>query len=173
MIVRLLHTLTDFASARRGKFVVMGVWLLLVLLLTLFAPKLANLSSNNTSQSLPANAPSQVAQDLLLRQFPANRGTPAILVFTDPAGLTIQDRSLVHQFNDWLNSSARPRPVSAVVSVYNVPETAGQLISADGTTMTLVVQLQGDPSGPQVQQLCNRCARESPRRWPDHPCRAR
>jgi uncharacterized membrane protein YdfJ with MMPL/SSD domain len=151
MISRLLHALTDQASARRGKFVVIGAWILLVLLLTLFAPKLATLYNNNT-QSLPTGAPSQSAQDLLLRQFPANKGTPAILVFSDPAGLSIQDRFLMHQLNDWLISGARPRSVSAVVSVYTVPQAAGQLLSTDGTTTMMIVSMQGDASGPLVQQ---------------------
>jgi RND superfamily putative drug exporter len=152
MVSRLLHTLTGFASSRRGKYVVMGLWLLLVLLFTLFAPKLANVYNNNASQSLPTAAESQVAQRLLLRQFPANKGTPAILVFSDPAGLSIPDRFLIHQVNDWLLSSARPRAVSSLVSVFTVPQAAGQLISSDGTTMLLIVQLQGDPSSSPVQQ---------------------
>jgi uncharacterized membrane protein YdfJ with MMPL/SSD domain len=152
MISRLLHTLTDSASSRRGKFVVMGIWLLLALLLSLFAPKLASLYNNTSSQSLPPAAQSQVAQNLLLRLFPANKGTPAIVVFSDPAGLSIQDRFWIHQLNDWLLSSDRPHSVSLLVSVFTVPQAAGQLISADGTTTLLIAQLQGDPSGSQVQQ---------------------
>ena len=152
MISRLLHRLTDTASSQRGKFVVIGVWMLLTLLLSLLAPKLATLYNNTSSQSLPTTAQSQVAQKLLLRQFPANKGTPAIVVFSDSAGLTIQDRFLVHQLNDWLLSADHPQSVSSLVSVFTVPQAAGQLISADGTTTLLLAQLQGDPSSSQVQQ---------------------
>jgi RND superfamily putative drug exporter len=152
MVSRILHSITDVASSRRGKFVVMGIWLLLVLLVTLFAPKLANLYNNSSSQSIPADAGSQVAQNLLLRKFPANKGVPAILTFSDPGGLSIQDRYLIHLVNDWLVSAARPRSVSGLVSVFTVPQAAGQLISRDGTTMMMVAQLQGDPTSSQVQQ---------------------
>ena len=151
MDTHLLHRLTDYASSRRGKFVVIGIWVLGALLLGVFAPKLTSLYNNSSSQSLPATAQSQVAQRLLLRQFPANRGTPAILVFSDPTGLSIQDRFLIHQVNDWLLSSSRPRSISALISVFTVPQASGQLLSSDGTTMLLIAQLQGDPSGAQVQ----------------------
>ncbi|HEY0753959.1 MAG TPA: MMPL family transporter [Ktedonobacteraceae bacterium] len=152
MLLRLLHTLTDHACARRGKFVVIGAWGLLILLLTLFAPKLAKLYNNNASQSLPAGAQSQLAQELLLRQFPTRKGTPAILVFSDPAGLSIQDRFLVHQTSDWLASAVQFHTVTSVVSVFTVPEAAGQLLSTDGTTTIIIVQMQGDAAGPLVQQ---------------------
>lgn len=152
MISRLLHSITDTASSRRGKFVMMGAWLLLVVLFMLFAPKITDFYNNTSSQSLPAAAESQVAQHLLLQKFPANQGTPAILVFSDPAGLSIADRFLLHQVSDWLTSEARPRSVSALVSVFTVPQAAGQLISSDGTTAIMIVQMQGDASGPQVQQ---------------------
>jgi RND superfamily putative drug exporter len=152
MVLQLLHSITDSASSRRGKFVVIGAWLLLVLLLSAFAPKLASLYNNTTTQSLPAGAQSQVAQQLLLQAFPANKGTPALLVFSDPAGLSIQDRYLLHQVSDWLSSRARPHVVSSLVSVFTVPQAAGQLLSHDGTTAIMIAQLQGDPSGTQVQQ---------------------
>ncbi|MDQ2715277.1 MAG: MMPL family transporter [Chloroflexota bacterium] len=152
MVLRLLHSMTAVSSSRRGKFVVIGVWLLLVLVLTVFAPKLAKLYNNTSSQSLPAAADSQIAQDLLLQKFPATKGTPAILVFSDPGGLSIQDRFLLHQVSDWLGSPARPHAVSSLVSVFTVPQAAGQLLSHDGTTTVMIAQLQGDPSSSAVQQ---------------------
>lgn len=152
MMLRLLHRMTDMSSSRRGKFAVIGVWLLLVLVLTVFAPKLAKLYNNTSSQSLPATADSQIAQNLLLQKFPATKGTPAILVFSDPNGLSIQDRFLLHRVSDWLVSPARPHAVSSLVSVFTVPQSAGQLFSRDGTTTVMIVQLQGDPSSSLVQQ---------------------
>ena len=152
MVSRLLHRITDMASSRRGKFAVISAWLLLILLLLVFAPKLATLYNNNSSQSMPAGAESLVAQRLLLQKFPGNQGTPAILVFSDPAGLSIQDRFLIHEINDWLTSAARPRSVSGLISVFTVPQAAGQLLSSDGTTTIMLAQLQGDASGARVQQ---------------------
>ncbi len=150
MISRMLHKITDIASSRRGKFGVMGVWLLLIILFMLFAPKLA--SVYNSGPAMPSDAASNVAQRLVLQKFPTSKGTPAILVFSDPSGLSIQDRFLTHEINDWLNSSSRPQSVSGVVSVFTVPEAASQLVSVDGTTTLMVVQLQGDASGAQVQK---------------------
>lgn len=94
----------------------------------------------------------QVAQRLLSQKFPASHGTPAILVFSDPGGLSVNDRIHMHTVSDWLTSSQRPLSVGALISVFTVPQAAGQLISPDGTTMMMIAQMQGDITNPKVQQ---------------------
>ncbi len=140
MVTRLLHAFTDAASSRRGKFVTIALWLVAVALFTAFAPKLADVYDNNTQQ-IPASDASQVAQRLLLKQFPASRGAPAIVVFTDPGGLSDADRAHAHAVSDWLTSAAKPAGVGQVISTFTIPQAAPQLLSKDGTTMTMIVQL--------------------------------
>src|SRR5579875_1259313 len=102
MITSLLHTITDFSSSRRGKFVVIVLWLLATGALTAIAPELASLYDNSIQQRIPSNADSQVAQNLLLREFPSNRGTPALLVFYDPAGLNVDSIFIASRFREEL-----------------------------------------------------------------------
>lgn len=113
MVSRLLHALTDTAVSRRGKFLVIAIWVILTLALSVFAPKLATFYNANSTQSIPATADSQVAQRLLLQKFPASHGTPAILVFSDPGGLSVNDRIHMHTVSDWLTSAQRPLSVGA------------------------------------------------------------
>ncbi len=145
MGTRALHALTDAATSRWGKFVTIALWLVAVALFTVFAPQLADVYNNNTQQ-IPSSDASQVAQRLLLKEFPASRGAPAIVVFTDAHGLSDADRARARSVSDWLTSPAKPSGVGQVVSIFTVPQAAPQLVSQDGTTMTMIVQLTTAPT---------------------------
>src|SRR5258708_22491293 len=152
MITGVLHAITDAATSRRGKFLVLLLWLLAAGLLSGIAPKLASLYNESIAQQIPTNDDSQVAQRLLLAKFPSSRGTPAILALSDAGGLTIADRLRARQMSEWLTSAQKPAAVSQVISVFTVPQAAEQLVSPDGTTMTMVIPLNGSANDPSVQQ---------------------
>jgi len=151
MFASLLHRIADFSSSKRGKFVVIALWLVIAIALKATAPNLATLYDNSANQRLPSAADSQVANRLLLKEFPASRGLPAIIVFHDPAGLNVGDRIRIHQVSDWLASDQRPSLVDKALSVFTVPQAANQLLSADGTTMIIVLTLKG--AAPTAQAL--------------------
>ncbi len=142
MITRILHAITDAASSRRGKFVTIGTWLIVAVVLILLAPKLASIYDNSGTGSIPSDAPSTVAQKLQLKEFPGSRGTPAILVFYDHGGLSSDDMAKAKQVSDWLISSQKPSAVTTVLSSYTVPQAAKQLTSKDNTTLTMVASLK-------------------------------
>ncbi len=142
MITRLLHVITDAAASRRGKFVTIGLWLVVAVVLVLIAPKLASVYDNSGTGSIPSDASSIVAQKLQLKEFPNSRGTPAILVFYNRAGLNSDDLARAKQVSDWLTSSQKPGAVATVLSSYTVPQAAKQLTSKDNTTLTMVASLK-------------------------------
>jgi RND superfamily putative drug exporter len=146
MVTRLLHRLTDASSSRRGAIVTIVAWLIIAVLLVALAPKLADIYNNNSTQDIPASADSQVAASLLLKEFPRSRGTPAVVVFSDPNGLSAADKASIQQYYDWLASDQKPPAVGQVVSVFNIPQAANQLVSVDNTTMTMLVTLNGSTS---------------------------
>lgn len=148
MITRILHALTDVASSRRGKFVTLAVWLVATAVLVGIAPKLASVYDKTSSLAIPSSADSQVAQRLLLQEFPQSRGTPAILVFSDGAGLSTEDRARIQRVSQWLGSSQKPAHVGPVLSIWTVPQAASQLVSSDGTTMTIIATLNGSTTDP-------------------------
>lgn len=159
MITRIFHALTDASTSRRGKFVTLLLWLVIAGTLTSVAPKLATLYDNSIGQSIPVNADSQVAQRLLLKEFPTSRGTPAILVFHDPNGLNVDDRIRMKQVSDWLLSQQQPAFVGSVLSAFTVPQAISQLISTDGTTMTMIAALNGSASDPNTLHNVQRIRR--------------
>src|ERR1039457_3697188 len=137
MLTRALHAITDAASSRRGKYVTMLVWLIVAIVLVVVAPKLSNIYNNNVTQSIPSDANSQQAQQVLLKEFPNSRGTSAVLVFYDKNGLNSGDNTRTQQMSNWLISKAKPIDVGTVLSIFTVPQAASQFISKDGTTMTM------------------------------------
>src|SRR5437773_1461583 len=130
MFTTLLHRITDFSSSKRGKFVVIALWLVIALAIKAAAPNLASLYDTSANQRLPSTADSQVATRLLLKEFPTSRGLPAIIVFHDPTGLNVDDRIRIHQVSDWLTSDQKPSLVGEALSVFTVPQATSQLLSA-------------------------------------------
>ena len=141
VLVRLLQALTDACSSKRGKYITIAFWIVIVGLLTAFAPTLSSLYDNSGGQDIPKDADSQVAQQRLLQAFPTSKGTQAILVFYDKQGLTDADRTQLQKVSDWLTSSDKPGSVDQTISVFTVPQAASQLLSSDKTTMTMLVTL--------------------------------
>lgn len=146
MITRLLHGLTDASSSRRGSIVTILIWLVLAGVLVMIAPQLASIYNNDVTQSIPSSADSQAAQRLLQQEFPSSRGTPAIVVFSDSHGLSTEDRTHIQTYYTWLSSKQSPSAVGQIVSVFNIPQAASQLVSEDKTTMMLLVNLHGSTS---------------------------
>jgi uncharacterized membrane protein YdfJ with MMPL/SSD domain len=155
-MARVLHALTDAAVSRWGKFVLIALWIVPVAACATLAPRLADVYDNTDIQPIqpiPSADDFQVAQRLQLDEFPASRGMAAIVVLSDPSGLTAADRIRAQQISDWLVSGQKPAVVGQVVSIFTVPLVASQLVSADGTTMTLLVNLTGDQIDQQSQAV--------------------
>ena len=142
-----LNTITDFASSRRGKWVTLVAWLFLAGSVIPLAPTLQEISTNDTLQFLPGDAESTRAAELVRDRYPSD-ATPAIVVLRNEDGLTDDDFAAAEMASDaFVAMSEEPDSnVSSVVSISTVPAAAGELISPDGTTMTIVVNVTGSPA---------------------------
>ena len=76
----ILKRITDQVSTRKGTWVTLGVWVIVTVLLAVFAPSAKEYESSNIT-SLPSDAKSVIAQNKLDQYFKDNDGIPAILVF--------------------------------------------------------------------------------------------
>jgi uncharacterized membrane protein YdfJ with MMPL/SSD domain len=138
---RVLWTVTDACVSRKGKFVTVGLWLLLAGALSPQAAGLSRLYDQSLTSQLPGNAPSQQALRLARTEFPEAPGATALVVLLDPDGLSLADRRTASRVSEWLGG-ADGREVSQVLSVYTTPQAGAQLISPDGTTMLIVAVLR-------------------------------
>jgi uncharacterized membrane protein YdfJ with MMPL/SSD domain len=148
VIGRALSTITDACVSRRGKFVTLAVWLLIAAISSPLASRLPGLYDQSLTSQLPANASSQQALRFARSHFPAVPGTTALIVLSDPDGLSVGDRQIASRLSEWLGTGDR-QEVNRLVSVYTTPQAGGQLISPDGTTMFMVVVLKGTPNDPE------------------------
>lgn len=139
--------ITDFASSHWGKWIIIAAWVVVAAMLIPLAPSLSSVTSNDAASFLPKNAESTRVQELVSERFPAN-GTPVILVFHRQGGLTDADKTAVRHLSTWATSPSAPSNIDrhGVVSIATVPEAASRLISADGATMTMVINITSDPA---------------------------
>lgn len=152
--------IADFSIGKRSRWIVIVLWVAAIGALTAYAPKLAGLYDNNASSSI-GNTESVQASALLQKEFPAQNGLPAIIVFYDKTGLTQDDLAQADAMTCWLLSSdqqsqyhcvvpstpnLRPAGIGAVVAPLTIPQAKSQLISADNTTLTVIASITASPS---------------------------
>ncbi|WP_304459212.1 MMPL family transporter [Alicyclobacillus sendaiensis] len=137
-------------SRTRRAAAILG-WLLAAALLAAVFPA-ASKEEINRSTILPASAPSQMATARVREAFPASSGTPAILVFADPSGISSADWSSIRQAVREL----RAHPVTAQTEVPPLdalpPAAAAGFASSDGKAVSVPVLLRADASQDELNQ---------------------
>jgi uncharacterized membrane protein YdfJ with MMPL/SSD domain len=146
----LLYRIGVAVTGPRGRWVTVAAWLVAIALLVMLPPKLSTLYNNNTGTDI-GDQESVRAADLLREKFPQATGIPAIIVFNNPAGLNDKDYARAKQLSDWLNSPQKPAAVASVVSIDTIPQARPELVSANGTTLEVIVSLQVGNDSTQFQ----------------------
>jgi uncharacterized membrane protein YdfJ with MMPL/SSD domain len=142
----MFSTLAELVSKYR--IYVTVFWISLALALFFAAPKLSEVGVTDESQFLPQDTESAHARDLLKEKFvtmaevPASSGT---IVIYKAQGLTEQDIQATKAIRDWLVSPARPEVVSQVISIFDSEALRSTLLSADNTTLLMVVEFSVPP----------------------------
>jgi len=139
-----MRALFAFSASPVGRWVILVGWIAVLGAVLTFAPRLADVRQNEQSQFLPSDAESTRAAEVAAERFTAD-SIPAIVVFHRDGGLTEDDRAAAESFAEWAASDEAPEQVAGVVSPSRVPADAG-LVSEDGTTLTVIVNLTGDPA---------------------------
>lgn len=145
----MLDAITDFSSSRRGKWLVLLAWFVVAGLIVPLAPTLSDISTNDRLEFLPADAESTRAAELVREEYPRS-STPAIVVFRNLDGLSDADLESARTVYDAVAAMAQEpgSNVAGVVSIFNLPQARGQLVSPDETTMTMIVPISGSRTEP-------------------------
>ncbi|MBT8225002.1 MAG: MMPL family transporter [Dactylosporangium sp.] len=124
--------LARLPSGRRGKYLTVGLWLVLVAVCVPLAADLAQMEDNEQLGSLPAAAEVERAQTRLDQAFPESDALVAIAVYARDGGLTPADQTKV--------SADR-----AAFTRYAEGGTVGQpTVSADGAALLVSFRVPGD-----------------------------
>jgi len=145
MMKKLLAGFIEVVSSRKGRWVTLLVWVILVAALSIFFPNV-NSVTNNGAANLPKDAMSVQADEVKAKQFPDNTGIPALLVWYHTGGLTNQDLQLITHLYQHLENN--PLPNQSFIPPLGKLPTKGlkSSISKDGTSIVTPVFMKKNTS---------------------------
>jgi len=143
---RLQRAATVSVRSRRTALITIGAWLVLAVLLSAAAPRLADVEDNRTVNDPPASAQSVEARALEAKAFGPGQGTPAVIVLRNPSGLGAEGRREMTRVVGGLESLAASRRIGEPVSPLDSAAAARSLISGDRTTAQIIVPVLGSSS---------------------------
>lgn len=135
----MLNTLGKFIT--RNRWWVIGVWVVLSVVITIFSPKLSSVTSSDQTSFLPGKYESSKAQKLADKAFPQSNDDTEILLITrkDGAKLTPQDLLTTQVMAYKFSTAHLPHIVSVVASP--------QAVSKDGTAQMVQITTDFQPTG--------------------------
>lgn len=135
---KLLHPITDWVSTKRGMWITIIAWIVLMVGLSA-GPRLGDYKVSNF-QSLPDEAQSIIAEKKTEKIFPNEQGTPGILVFHNENGDIRTDE--VIQILDGI-AAEDINGIETIVDLSALPPQALKgFISEDGSTMIVPMELE-------------------------------
>jgi putative drug exporter of the RND superfamily len=135
-----LHPITDWVSTKRGMWITLITWLVLMVGLSA-GPSLGDYKVSNF-QSLPDEAQSIIAEKKIEEIFPNEQGTPGILVFHNEKG-----NINTNEVSEILNGikAEKIKGIETILDISSLPPQAlAGFISEDGSTMIVPMELEKD-----------------------------
>src|SRR6187431_784492 len=90
----MLRSIARFASGRRTKWVVVGLWVLLAVVMQL-PGKLTDVTEDRISSFLPDDSPAIIADKFIEERFPGGQTTSSVAVYHREGGLTEADQQTI------------------------------------------------------------------------------
>lgn len=149
---KILNSITDYSSSKKGKWVIAGVWLLLAILLTVLVPGAREYEVSRLDP-FPEDMQSVQAQDKIDEYFESNDGIPAIIVMqAKESELTPEEfASAVKIITD-----ANIEGLEQVIPIDQLPIQALQgFFSEDATTAILPVNFDGSLDTGEIDESIN------------------
>ena len=127
-----------FVAGPKTKWLTLIIWIIIAAVLSIVAPSVSK-EENNNAALLPSTSASVQATNLVEKEFPSAKGTPALLVFYDKSGLSVKDFSNIQAIAKSLGDHKVNGELS-VVPLNQVPSyVLPTLASKDKTTIVLPV----------------------------------
>ena len=150
----MLAYLTDFASSRRGKWITLLAWVIVAGLLISQLPSLTEVRENDEAFFLPKDAEATRAFELARERFPST-GTPVLIVFRAESGLRPAAYEAAADLGRWLSGPDAPANVGRVRFPDQGDGAQGGLVSKDGTTMYVFVDVTGSAAEDEFADTVN------------------
>lgn len=152
---RWITAITNKVSTKRGMWITLVIWLVLMIGLSA-GPRPGDYKAVNF-QSLPEDAPSMMADQLLEEYFPNNQGTPGILVFHNDAGAV--DPAAAGQIVTGI-LEANIEGIASIVDINRLPSVAlASFTSEDQSTMIIPMMLDPGLGNAQYGEINDEASR--------------
>jgi RND superfamily putative drug exporter len=153
-----------FANKRLA-WLAVGLWLGVAVVLSLVAPKLADVGTTDPERFLPRDVPSARAQRVLERGWPDEALQEAgIIVLERDGKLSSADLAYLSRFEVWMRTQVPE--VRSVQSVGSDPRLAAFLRSSDGGAVLSIVSFATPPFSTPTNKAVDRIAAELDRAPP-------
>jgi len=136
------------AFSHKYRVAITVVWAVVAVALFITAPHLSRVGVTDESQFLPRDSESVQAHKLLNEKFAtaAQRAiSSGLIVIYNEQGLGDADMERARAIHDWLVSGSAPKTVKRVTSIFEEEVLRSKLVSADGTTMLMLVEFSVTP----------------------------
>lgn len=148
------HPLEQWGSmvaSKKGRFLALGCWVLLVLVLSFAWPQINSIESE-TGKNLPDTEMSEQAAAIIAEEFPNDAGTPLLLVWHRESGLTPADFGAIQNVYAELNSN--PLEHQTLVPPYDKmpPQALSASASDNGSTIVTPVFFEKDVATDVLQE---------------------
>lgn len=156
-----LQSITDRVSSKRGMWITLAIWLIVTMLLAVFAPGAKDYESSSI-QSLPDDAKSIIAQEKVDQYFTNNEGIPAILVFQSRSeNKEVSLENLVPFFEE----VKKVEGIKEIVPLTSMPPQAtASFFSEDNTTVILPLTFESSIETKEIrekQELINQIVEDN------------
>lgn len=124
----------SLVSSKKGRFITLAFWVLLVVVLSFAWPQINSIESES-GENLPETAMSEQAAAIIKEQFPNDAGTPLLLVWHREKGLTTEDFITIQALYGELKEN--PLDKQSLIPPYDVmpPQALQATASENGTTL--------------------------------------
>lgn len=141
----------SMVSSKKGRFLALGCWVLLVLVLSFAWPQINSIESE-TGKNLPDTEMSEQAAAIIAEEFPNDAGTPLLLVWHRESGLTPDDFGAIQKVYAELNSN--PLEHQTLVPPYDKmpPQALSASASDNGSTIVTPVFFEKDVATDVLQE---------------------
>ena len=132
----MLGEIARFASGRRTKWVLVGIWVVLAVLATV-PGSLTDVTEDRIANWLPDDAAATVADKVIEERFPGGQTTSSVAVYHRDGGLTDADQQAIAAEAQRMAEVEHVLPPAVPFS----PDAPDGLVSADGATAVTVIPI--------------------------------
>ena len=132
----MLGEIARFASGRRTKWVLVGIWVVLAVLATV-PGSLTDVTEDRIANWLPDDAAATVADKVIEERFPGGQTTSSVAVYHRDGGLTGADQQAIAAEAQRMAEVEHVLPPAVPFS----PDAPDGLVSADGATAVTVIPI--------------------------------